>query len=64
MRPDRKLSQGYKCFGRMKLEINRVPSPRANTPAVWVIVVVSPKNKACLGVAWAPTRYAPTTVLP
>lgn len=56
MRPDRKLSQGYSCSGRMYWEAKRVTNPRANTPVVWVIVVVSPKNTACWAVARDPAR--------
>ena len=48
----------------MKREAKIVTAPKANTPAVCVIVVVNPRYSACNAVPLDPTKYAPTIVLP
>jgi hypothetical protein len=55
-RPESRLSQGKSVSGAMNCAANSVISPSANTPAVWVMVVESPRKSACQAVPRAPTR--------
>ncbi len=64
MSPEIKLKIGNNRSGKINCEAKRVIIPRAKTPAVWVMVTVSPRKAAWRAVPRAPTRYAPTTALP
>src|SRR4030095_2168890 len=62
--PESRLIHGNNFSGTMNWAAKSVINPNANTPRVWVMVVVRPRYIACFMVPREPTRYAPTIVLP